>query len=231
MSQGVIVGCDKNQQDLLPFFWLNFKLHNNLPLTFFDFGMDETHSAWCKSRGGYHHFPSDKNSSRKTWFLKPLAIANSPYETTLWIDIDCLIRGNLVPLFDHCQGELGIAMVKEPNDVIQDSQKRQLIPQGATMYNSGVIVVKKNSPVLPVWIEACKPSNHFRGDQEALAAALHQMQKEPNLLPDTYNWLVYGHKRVDTSSSVLHMTGPFLKQLLRMTNNLTLLEIQQSFTE
>jgi hypothetical protein len=52
MSQsGIIVGCDANQEWLLPWWWDHYCKHNSYPVAFVDFGMSEAALAWCQEKG------------------------------------------------------------------------------------------------------------------------------------------------------------------------------------
>lgn len=227
MSFGVVVGADAQQQELLPWWWINYKLHNKTPLAIADFGMDETYSAWCKERAPVI---SLKNTlGKKAWFKKPGAILHSPFDTTLWIDADCLVREDISPLFDLELGDLGLAMAEEPDFITNAWQQRGWVPPCAPVYNSGVVLMKKSSSLLIPWVQASEQGT-FRGDQEALSTLLFTAKKKPVLLPKEYNWLANTEKTFNKHAHILHMTGSVLKAVLKMTQQKGLCEMEQTFT-
>ncbi|MBA3604167.1 MAG: hypothetical protein H0W50_11150 [Parachlamydiaceae bacterium] len=44
----------------------------------------------------------------------------SPYQRTIWLDVDCQVRGSIDDLFTKCVNEAGIAIAIAPED--EDSQ-------------------------------------------------------------------------------------------------------------
>ncbi len=241
MACGIIIGSDQAHQRLLPTWWLNYRLHNNFPVTFIDFGMDERGVEWCRARGRvipltekivfssyspemkkvFGHLPQ---SVRSAWFKKPLACLKTPYERTLWVDTDCLIRAHLGPLFEHASS---FALTEEPKAVIDRWRKLHYLAPHEKLYNSGVIAFEKNSPLLPLWVEACK--KRFRGDQEALSAVFYQHRFKPLKLPPTYNWILttlpmnkkahilhFAGKSKQTLMTLIHQAETSLKQPLQL---------------
>ena len=69
---------------------------------------------------------------RNAWFKKPLACLQSPFEISLWIDLDCEVTGPLDVLYDVYGSS--IAMARYP---------QKYIPY--PIYNSGVIVFRRYS--------------------------------------------------------------------------------------
>ena len=122
---GIIVGCDEKQEWMLPWWWLNFSSNNSFPVAFVDFGLSESAKAWCAAHGTLislqtpTHFVAERNDVdpslvalwellihgkqlwylRKSWFKKPLALMQTPFQNTLWIDVDCQITGALDEVF------------------------------------------------------------------------------------------------------------------------------------
>src|SRR6266404_4365778 len=119
-KRGIIVGANQHCAWLLPWWWRHYARHNTYPVTFFDFGLSEDVIAWCRERGEVIRFNPDtiampakeeidpQNrakwemlygeaiwSARQGWFCKPVACVQSPYEETLWLDLDCEVCGPL----------------------------------------------------------------------------------------------------------------------------------------
>ena len=101
--QGIIVGCDKAQEWLLPWWWQHYSKLNSYPVAFADFGMTEKAIAWVSERGRYIKLPAAAplkevsperpefrertQEKRGAWFKKPLACLYSPFPESLWIDL------------------------------------------------------------------------------------------------------------------------------------------------
>jgi hypothetical protein len=208
MSCGIIVGCDIQQQWMLPWWWKHYSKHNSFPVVFIDFGMSEEAQSWCKERGEclpLLDFPSDLSSEdtvsstikacweerygtgfwirREAWFKKPFSLFQSPFSIGIWIDVDCRVNANLGSLFQCLHFGVEIAVIKD------SCQDVSCLMPGEIHYNSGVIVFRKDAPILKQWIDISLKTQHFLpGDQETLSRAIHLFK--PNLmeLPAIYNW-------------------------------------------
>ena len=89
-------------------------------------------------------------SCRNAWFKKPLACLQTPFERSIWIDLDCEVRGGLGGLFES-YGE-SLSLTRYP---------------GA--YNSGVIIFQHGVPIFEKWADLSLDQNHlFRGDEDVL---------------------------------------------------------------
>jgi hypothetical protein len=82
------------------------------PLAIFDAGMTEKQRAWCERRARVLDLPElIMPRSEKMWqtWNKPRLIRASPYRTTLWLDGDCIVVGDLNPLFERARsGPFGV---------------------------------------------------------------------------------------------------------------------------
>jgi len=199
-ENGCIVATDITQEWLLPWWWDHYAAHNSLPVTFVDLGMSQEQSKWCQERGHYVHpvlsdvFVLDKAElpkeraaaweqehgthfweSRKAWFKKPLACLCSPYQRTLWLDLDCEVRGSLLPLFTLSTSKLMIG--------------RETTTQGKEGVNSGVILFETSCSLMQRWAEeALQNSHYYVGDQDILTLFLQQDPSCMGILPPLYNW-------------------------------------------
>ncbi len=50
-KEGILIGCDRNQEWLLPWWWDHYSAHNAYPVAFADFGMSKKALAWCREKG------------------------------------------------------------------------------------------------------------------------------------------------------------------------------------
>ncbi len=191
--EGVLIATDQTQEWLLPWWWHHYSQFNSLPVTVVDFGMSPEAREWCQTRATVVRlevadiFVTEKTeidpkqaeewenlygkqfwSQRSGWFKKPLACLLSPYQKSIWVDLDCEIRYSLKPLLSY--PSLAIAKDIDPH-----------------LYNSGVIVFEYGLPLIEAWAEAAFDSNHlYAGDQDILSKLLdsHPFHE----LPQIYNW-------------------------------------------
>lgn len=202
MKEGLLVGADITQEWLLPWWWSRYSKHNTHPVAFVDFGMSFEKKRWCQERGAliplrlFADFirPQEEIApeiiadwenlfgkrfwpSRSAWFKKPFALLQTPFAKTLWIDLDCEIRGPIAPLFSY----RSLAMLKEP--------PFPAYPLPYPTYNSGVISYPKNCPWIEEWAQSCIELNdRLAGDQEVFSYLIAQRGWKPLELPATYNW-------------------------------------------
>jgi hypothetical protein len=212
-DQGIIIGCDRRQEWLLPWWWKHYSMHNSFPVAFADFGMSENALSWCKKRGEYLSLPSAKilceNQvdplkkdnwesrygkgiwlSRSAWFAKPFSLLLSPFSMGIWIDLDCQINGKLDPLFNSLIFGAEIGLVREPHFVQTYDRKMGFLLPEEIHYNSGVIVFRQNANILHQWVEEAMTNNEqYPGDQQALCRAIYKHRPALIELPDTFNWL------------------------------------------
>jgi hypothetical protein len=221
MSQGVLVGSDRNQEWLLPWWWDNYCRQNNHPVAFADFGLSLKMKRWCSERGHLvslpYFFALDRGEVepetaqkweekygerfwdfRSGWFNKPFACLRSPFDKTIWIDLDCEVLGELQPLFQFCESSEEICIAK---DQFTDS------------YNSGVFVFRKSSLLVREWAaQTITRNGEFRGDQDLLTALIRGKSCSVSELPLIYNWPVgMGESR---EVIICHWIGEFAKQVL-----------------
>lgn len=227
MNEGIIVGCDFNQEWLLDWWWSHYSKHNAYPVAFFNFGLSENGLERCRKRGAVLSLPplpplkpvSPENKKlwearagsgiwpfRAAWFKKPLAFLRSPFPLSLWIDLDCEIRGNLEPLFNALALGADIALVPE----------RQEHPKDEAVYNSGVVAFRQNSAILHEWADLCLNANEkFMGDQNALSWAIHLHRPPLALLPDHYNWTM--DRGFQDEALILHYISRWKLDLINQT--------------
>ncbi len=117
---GIIVGCDANQEWLLPWWWSHYSKCNTYPVVFIDFGMTSEGIVYCQQRGTCIPLGAIPLSAkpirslkkrtlweqqyspalwrqRMIWFKKPFALLISPFPFSLWLDLDCRFRSHWNP--------------------------------------------------------------------------------------------------------------------------------------
>jgi hypothetical protein len=228
--EGIIVGCDLFQEWLLPWWWDNYRKHNGYPVAFFDFGLSERMKEWCRERGDLiklpgilikdreemtpslvreweSHYGDNFWNCREAWFKKPLACRRSPFERTVWLDLDCEVLGPLDFLFQACGHPSGFSIAKDFT-----------VPT----YNSGVIAFQSTCTLIQEWAsQSVEQAGAFRGDQDLLFHIICDKQIPVCELPLIYNWNVgYGP---NPDAVICHWLGKFAKVALR--NQLILNEL------
>ncbi|MBM3193073.1 MAG: hypothetical protein FJZ59_02425 [Chlamydiae bacterium] len=215
-TEGILVASDSHQEWLLEWWWEKYTKHNSYPVAFVDFGMSSKMALWCKEKGDLIPFSFEvavsanekimtlaKNSygdeithTRSCWFKKPLATTLTPFDKTIWLDLDCEVLGPLDPLFTYKHVSLA-KDIKEPNT-----------------YNSGVIVYKKNSPLIEKWAAASKNgSTNYVGDQNLLSFLIHSENIKIDELPEEYNWRMC--QGININAQIIHWVGLWGKEIIK----------------
>lgn len=197
-----MTGCDQSQVWMLPWFIENYRKHNDTPICFCDFGVDQATIAWMQTTKVFDLFLQIKDTKVGGWFLKPYALYHSPAPTTVWLDTDCEVLGDISSVFDHVEpGKLAMA-------IDRPWAKRS----GEEWHNSGVVGVKGKPEILRKWMNEVQ-HNPKRGDQETLHAMLPTpLDKMINIteIPNKYNWLrvqLENDKEDSKDKLVMHWTG------------------------
>ena len=240
MTFGIISGCNKDYEWLLPWWWENYKKHNSYPVVIFDFGMSEDGKKFCIDRGIYCDLQKiDKNivelscineddrkifkimygneraeKLRSVWFKKPQAAYHTPFDITVWIDLDCEIGLNLAELSSILKPDEEIALRPEPdkNNFFLICLKNNYIDE--TSYNSGVFVFRKNSYIINEWLDLSFNQNSlFGGDQEALCRAIYLKKCPVKLLPERFNKLEFDFEF--PKQEIRHFAGEAGKELIK----------------
>ncbi len=237
-KEGIIAGCDRNQEHLLDWWWKHYTAYNTYPVAFADFGMSETGLAWCRAKGScfpvprvdlkLKEIPKEKQElweehygdgiwfCREIWFRKPLALLRSPFPLSIWIDLDCEVRGNLEPLFQYLHRGADLCLRKEKDAVQKTQLKKGFIEPGEINYNAGVIAFRQGADILLHWAEEIRSRNdQYVFDQHALARALRLHQTRFAALPPIYNWSMGNGANLD--ALIYHYHGGYLKQMIEST--------------
>ncbi len=230
---GVLCGAERSQEWLLPWWWSRYREHNDLPVTFFDFGMSVEMRAFCEERGEVIAFDHDADyitprssiddrlakewekhhgwsvwNSRRTWFKKPFAFLESAYEVGIWIDLDCEVLGPLKPLIRCCKPAGQLALVRE----YYSQHLPRLDP--AVRYNGGVVVFRHGSPIVEEWARGAATKNHlFGGDDPLLSHLIAEHRLKVHELPEIYNWRMA--RGFNLGAVVLHWVGRGGKAYIR----------------
>jgi len=192
-----ITGCDSNNEWQLPWFFENYKKHNDTPLVFADFGVEDIEAV----KPHVHAVVDLTKVEEKGWFKKPKAIYHCPAKQKVWLDTDCEIRGNISGIFGLLKPQM-LNMIED-----KPWAKRR----GGVQYNSGVVGVIDKPVILGMWAQWVQEGGEV-GDQEVLTANLNPTTaiKYINSLPNEYNWLrlqIENDNEPATNARVVHWTG------------------------
>lgn len=233
---GLLVGCDNHQEWLLPWWFMNFRIHNDYPVTFLNFGdMSAKAIQWCQRRGRVHLLECDDSFVAKKeniepslvalwekkraeiWRLRPIwlrrtqGLLKTSYEKTLWVDLDCQIVGSLNPIFQN--------FLKKDFAVVQELEKEQrvyhsegILCPGEMMFNGGVVGYVHGAKIVQEWASRAISQNHlFMGGQHILSRILFENELAFSTMPNIYNWAICDGKNPD--AVILHYWGAYQKIL------------------
>lgn len=228
---GVLVGLDESIEWLLPWFYSRFSNHCALDIAFADFGMSKSARSFCKERGELlflsphptlgkkpEHaakweeiFGKKLWKNRGSWFKKPLALSQSPFERSLWLDLDCEVLSDLRPLFSL---QPGMHLAVETPPALARERELSTIHPDETLYNSGVILFDRDEPLIPKWIEAItKEGDAFWSDQHALSRVIYQESIPVHTLHEDYNWRM--SQGLNIHAKIIHWVGSWGKEYIK----------------
>lgn len=241
-KKGIIVGADRKIEWLLTFWWSHYQAHNHLPVTFIDFGLSAKGRAFCEKRGNLVPLSQQIAINRKgkiekqraaeweksqtkaiwkqrqSWFKKPFALLQTPYERTLWLDLDCEVLGPLEPMLDFCIPHVALAQETEQAQLFEKKEGRLL--ENEILYNSGVIVYQKEAPLIQKWAESVLRENgEFWGDQHLLSRIIHLEPFTITELPPEYNWRM--SQGMNFNALIIHWLGSWGKAYIRKHGGLS----------
>jgi hypothetical protein len=217
MQCGVLVGTDVSQEWLLVWFYEQFRKHNpTCPIAFADFGMTSDAHAWCKERGTVFRVEgfslchaengefvfrnelwqanplnvADVPPERQYLFYKPIAFAQSPFQRTLWLDLDCQVRGDLSSLLNLPLSPGGVAVASSGKSFFVKNQTKNLIFL-IDKYNSGVMLAETDSELVKDWRALADGRFLFPTDEEILSFLMARHEVQISQLEFKYNWPVH----------------------------------------
>ena len=176
--RGLLTGCDQTQEWMLKWWLHHAKKQTDLPLSVIDFGMSESAKAYVKNqahlidgqpalapfkRSSKYLFPKNwslkwqKEASfqRPFYFAKILATADSPYDESLWVDLDCKIIDNPIGAFAYMDDRYGASMALDTPDTANKWQAYRFIKPKSIAYQAGVIPFTKTSSLMETWRQLC----------------------------------------------------------------------------
>ena len=235
--KGVLTGASEAQEWLLPHWWHHYIKVSKEPVTFIDFGMSSSAHHWCSKKGAVVKLPfanriKDRNQispitakfweriypgnlweARKIWFSKVIFFLSSPYNYTLWVDLDCELRQPVPELFSFAHHKSGLAVAPTTPSLQKASRITGLLKPGEQSYNPGVVSFRHGSPAILKWVELSLHRNEeFLGDENSLSRALFEGQFDITTLPLIYNWPFFSGK--NPAAKIVHFFTASGKQAL-----------------
>lgn len=236
-TEGVIVGVNAHQEWLLPWWWMNLRLHCTHEVTFINFGdMSKEAVAWCERKGKvilvevnediiaskelvapdhvklWESIHPEMWKIRLGWFKKPFAMQKSPYTRTIWLDVDCQVRGSIDSLFTQCLNEAGIAIAPEAEESQALNLYRKIILPGEIVLNTGVVAFTNDSKIIKEWANQVSTQSHLHfGDQQLLVRILFTQNLKFTILSRTFNWTA--ESGMNQKATILHWSGNFKNNL------------------
>ncbi len=243
--RGVLTGCDERHEWMLKWWWENYSRHNSYPVVFCDFGMTKSAQMWCASKGEVLSADTDEpvitlnekidprlltiwetihNKSalhfRKIWFCKPFFCSSTPFDQTIWIDLDGQVKKPLSPFFTALEkAPEGFALCKDTPRGYYLRLYLGILKHRESAYQAGIFVYAKNSPVLKKWKDNCKKRNHlFFSDQDVLNRTIQEEQFNIYELSTDYNYIPGYITFANPDPLIVHYATPpgkigILKQL------------------
>ena len=204
MEQGVLIGSDHSYERLLPWWHKHYQRHNDLPVAILDFGLSPWGKAQAQKIGEvidatafsgielitekcpiYGHI---WEQIKEPCFKRLVNFQKSPFETTLWIDLDCQVNCSIKPLFAYANTNAKFAACRASQTNRAWQEMQNIIPQSVISYNGGVLVFKKDSPAIDLWIQALKNYlKPFYFDDVVFSIALAESSLQINEIPTIYN--------------------------------------------
>lgn len=232
---GIILGVSKELEWMLPWWFHHYNRTNSLPVAVVDFGLTplgaefarekailiqpELQTSFVKDKKYVSKFAAmswesavegDLWEIRKKWLLKPQAMLNTPFEKTIWIDIDCQINTSLEEVMKNFPKDREKILISAESIVGQQFYHYYGI-EDTKVYNSGVVGYYRNSKIINDWNQLClKENQRFFGDQNALS---HLINKNPSCcveLDRKYNFNPFAEEISDPL--IIHWVGGRGKQ-------------------
>ncbi len=214
IPQGVVIASNESQEWLLPWWWENYAKHNTFPVTFVDLGLSEEGKKFCKEKGELVEIPSypfvgieekieeGRTESwnkifggnlwaekRRYWHKKSIALLQTPYQHTIWLDTDCEVLCSLAPLFEKIAQNDAILICPSHEKVQEYIIKTGIVFADEILFNSGVIGYTRESKYILQWaIHTIKEHGFHFGDDNLLSRLIYEKKWPVQILDKVYNW-------------------------------------------
>ena len=132
--------------------------------------------------------PDEIWNDRAIWFKKPLFLSMTPFEHSVWIDVDAEVKNPLTPLFDYLK-DSHFAVCQDVPRGIAVRREKGLLLTDENAFLTGVIAYHSTSPLLKKWTENCLTRNDvFFSEQDALNRTIYEEKIPLEILPSGFNY-------------------------------------------
>ena len=236
-GQGILIAADEKLEWLLPWWWARYSEKNAFPVACIDFGMSHYGKTFWENKGlllplsfdsplimesdqtkfWQKEFGKALLDNRPSWFKKPFAFLSTPFERTLWLDLDCEVLQPLQSLFE-LEGEIYLA--KETENSLKRERSLQIILEDEMLFNSGVVLYSQGNSVIEKWTRTIlEQGSHFPTDQHALSRLIHTEQIPISILHENYNWRM--SQGLNLQASIIHWVGSWGKEYIQRYGGIT----------
>ena len=140
MDKGILVAVCARSEWLLEGWWSAYSQYNAYPVCFVDLGMSKKALAWAQDKGSVIQVKIGNENK----VVNPLILQHSPFQITIWMELNCQVLTSLKGLFEELTEDKDIAFCLHKNET------------GKT-FDPGVIVLKKNACLMSLWMEKGHP--------------------------------------------------------------------------
>jgi hypothetical protein len=242
IKRGILAASDDKLEWLLSWWWTRLRRHSDLPIAFVDLGMSDKGRAFCREKGTLlslstpllpakkEHIPADRAArwetlygvslwnARESRLKKPIALLATPFEETLWLDLDCEVLASLDPLFDYLK-ESDFAIASETEAAHVQERSYGELGEEESLFNSGVMVYRHASSLLHDWArDTLQRGDQFWGDQQVLSRLISEKQIQITQLDPRYNWRMSQGFNLD--AQIIHWVGSWGKEYIRLHGGL-----------
>ena len=159
-------------------------------------------SIGSAERFGYDYHVHEAKGEHKGLANKQGLFKASPFDVTLFLDIDTEIQGNLDFGFQQADRVACCIAPATNAHLAAEGDFKQRIPKDLPQYNTGVIFfTQAHAPLFRLWANYINEDpNAYKNDQPHFSLACHNLDVSPYVLPRNWNW----RRKIRYESKVLH---------------------------
>lgn len=205
LSKGVMIGFDSKVEWMFDWWYDNYRKYNTYPVVLVDMGLSKEKRKEISTKVFVVDLP---DTGLGGWFNKPFAMIKTIFENTIWMDIDCEVRGDVEPIFKYSDCSSQMAVTRDPYTPF--SKTKDPIA-------SGVVVFKYNNKAIIDWAKMVYIEHkNYRGDQEVLD--MIREKTKLGIMPMEYNWFRLAGD-VSKEAIIVHWSGPEGKEDIKKKIN------------
>jgi hypothetical protein len=213
---GILSICDREYEWMIPWWFYSIRRFSSLPLHIIDIGLSIEMQNWCNRYSigmtpfSIQKFPIQKEDlnknlktawendylgdlwkNRQVWFAKPEALLFSPFQKTLFLDLDCEI---VAPIDGLLEKQTPFAICENPYYDQEDYR-----------FNSGVILYEKRDIIHQWALKSYEESEKRMGDENVLSAVLSKTTFPFTCIEEKFNCRPTSKNR--ENACIIHHVG------------------------